>query len=139
MIPNVNSIILVLYIDSPRIVDTKWPAGSSKWPVYDESLIRICPLKSNPPAQYSWRRYYDIIDFVETNISMDVRFTEKGRQMEIPAYQPELHNGLYVCYASNALGSKEYFDASLFYLHTECKYRFQISFDYLICVPAQIQ
>ena len=40
--------------------------------------------------------------------------------MEIIAYRPELHNGLYVCYASNALGRKEYFD-SHFLLHTECK------------------
>ena len=107
-------------IDSPRIVETEWPAASSKWPVYDEPLIRICPLESNPPAQYSWRRY-DIIDSVELNISTDVRFTESGRQMEIVAYQPELHNGLYVCYASNALGSEEYRDTNLFYLHSECK------------------
>lgn len=41
--------------------------------------------------------------------------------MEIVAYQPELHNGLYVCYASNALGSEEYRDTNLFYLHSECK------------------
>ena len=109
-------------IDSPRIVETEWPAGSSKWPVYGEALIRICPLESNPPAQYSWRRYrYDSIDSVELNISTDVRFTESGRRMEIIAYQPELHNGLYVCYASNALGSEEYCDTNLFYLHTECK------------------
>lgn len=120
MINDTNCHTHFVYTDSPRIVGTKWPAESSKWPVYGESLIRICPLESNPPAEYSWRRY-GIITSVELNISTDVRFTENGRQMEIPAYQPELHNGLYVCYASNALGSKEYIDTSLFYLHTECK------------------
>lgn len=41
--------------------------------------------------------------------------------MEIIAYRPELHNGLYVCYASNALGREKYFDTSHFLLHTECK------------------
>ncbi len=113
-----------MLVDSPRIVDIEWPAGSSRWPVYGEPLVRICPLESNPPALYSWKRYnntLEIIDSAELNISTDVRFTQSGRRMDIAAYRPELHNGLYVCYASNALGSEKYIDTSLFYLHTECK------------------
>lgn len=114
--------LLFFLIDSPRIVDAEWPAGSIRWPVYGEPLIRICPLESNPPAHYSWKRHINIdVNSPELNISADVRFTQSGQQMGIAAYQPDLHNGFYVCNASNALGTEEYIDTSLFYLYTECK------------------
>lgn len=90
-------------------------------PVYGESLVRFCPLVANPPAKYLWRRY-GFPDNVEVNVSTDVEFAEDGRRMNIPAYKPELHNGLYYCSASNALGSFDNFtDFEMFYLHTECK------------------
>ena len=114
--------LLFFLVDSPRIVNTEWLAESSHWPVYGEPLIRICPLESNPPAHYSWKRHIDIdINSPELDISTDVKFTNGGRQMEIAAYQPDLHNGLYVCTASNTLGSEEYVDTNLFYLKAECK------------------
>ena len=58
---------------------------------------------------------------VELDISDDVNFTMNGRCLDIEAYHPESHNGMYVCYASNALGSKEYSDRGLLYLYAECE------------------
>ena len=97
---------------------TEWAVGKSKWPISGEPLIRICPLESNPPSEYSWKRY-SIVDMDELNISTDVKFWDNGRRLDIDAYQPELHNGVYECHASNSLGSREYSDSTTFYLHIE--------------------
>ena len=115
-----KSIVPPLYTDAPVLVDTDVAPDGSKWPIYGEPLVRVCPLQSNTPAQYTWRRYR-ITDNAELDISTDVRFSENGRRLEIDAYRPEEHNGVYVCHASNPLGTKEYSDANLFYLHAECK------------------
>ena len=109
--------------DAPIVVETKWAPGTSKWPIYGEPVVRVCPLESNPPSVYSWKRY-SMIGMAELNISTDVKFEDDGRQLEIDAYNPERHGGLYECLASNSLGSRKYSDSTIFYLQDnngECK------------------
>ena len=101
--------------DAPVFVDSQWPSGVSKWPSCGEPFVRVCPLESNPPSVYSWKRY-NITDMSELNISTDVKFEDDGRRLAISAYYPERHSGLYECLAANFLGSRKYSDSTVFYL-----------------------
>ena len=106
--------------DAPIIANMD-VTGGNRSPVYGEPMTLVCPLQSNPPAEYAWKRY-SIDGSQSLNISTDVKFTEGGQRMEMVAYRPDLHNGLYVCEASNSLGSKEYRNSNRFLLSTTCKY-----------------
>ena len=106
--------------DAPVVVHTDVTTGGNRRPVYGEPMTLLCPLESNPPSNYTWKRY-SINGSVQLNISRDIQFTENDRQLLIDAYQPDAHNGLYMCQASNGLGSREYTDWNLFLLNITCK------------------
>jgi len=48
-------------------------------------------------------------------LTSDLNFTDDGRTWHVESYSLQ-DNGMYVCYASNYLGSTQYSDSGLFFL-----------------------
>ena len=48
-------------------------------------------------------------------LTSDLNFTDDGRTWHVESYSLQ-DNGMYVCYASNLLGSAEYRDSGVFFL-----------------------
>lgn len=107
-------------IDSPMEVPTKWPMGTSKWPLLGNPFTLECPLAANPPANYSWRKYASLNRNKEIVLSDQVVFSKNGKVWHISSYS-ENENGVYECRASNQLGAEVYSDDILFFLQPNRK------------------
>ena len=99
-----------------------WMPGFNRWSVYGEPFHLTCPLKGNPPPVYHWKKY-SFPDLTKPiNLTDDLSFTEDSCEWSVAFYE-EQHNGMYVCYAENALGAAEYVNTGVFYLYATSESR----------------
>ena len=101
--------------DAPLFVPVPWSVGTSKYPIISEPFRLTCPLKGNPPATYSWRKFKSLDMAEPLEVTADLTFTNDGQTWHVESYSPQ-DNGLYACYASNSLGMTEYHNPAVFFL-----------------------
>lgn len=111
--------IICRITDPPREDTIEWPTGMSRWPVFGNPFMLECPLVSNPPATYTWRKYRTLDREEEIDFSDDVMFSRQGKSWQVGSYSKN-DSGVYTCTASNQLGTEVYSDDTLFFLQPNC-------------------
>lgn len=110
-----------MHADPPVRVPLMWSEGYSSHPIFKLPYKLTCPLEGNPPATYRWERYtVDLSEQLELPDNLHFEFNDSGRSWEVDELE-EKHNGVYMCYASNSLGTAKYWSIANFWIHVSGK------------------